>query len=75
MDYLRLINYYLFSSYDNGHLYCLETALRNFPIGMSSSATAISDSDISNLSGVPCVYNLGNGTYVLIVEPIGGNHR
>jgi hypothetical protein len=64
---------YLFFSDDNGHLYRASTPLSSFPSGMSEPVIAKSaDLDHRNsLFEASCVYYVGNGTYMLIVEAIG----
>jgi hypothetical protein len=65
---------YLFSSDDNGHLYRASTNISSFPNGMSNMVIAKSaDNGIYSLFEASCVYNVGNGTYLLIVEAIGSD--
>jgi Glycosyl hydrolase family 62 len=63
---------YLFSSDDNGHLYRATTPLSSFPNGMGDPVIAKTAEDGRNsLFEASCVYNVGNGTYLLLVEAIG----
>jgi hypothetical protein len=66
-------NCHLFSSDDNGHLYRAQTSLSNFPSGMGAPVIALSDSNPDNLFEASCVYNVGNGKYLLLVEAIGSD--
>ncbi|CAK4453053.1 unnamed protein product [Aphanomyces euteiches] len=63
---------YLFSSDDNGHLYRAQTAISNFPNGMSQPMIAMQATDIYSLFEVSAVYKAGN-QYLLIVEAIGSD--
>ncbi|KAF4625738.1 hypothetical protein G7Y89_g12426 [Cudoniella acicularis] len=65
---------YLFSSDDNGHLYRSSTSLSSFPKGMGNTVIAKSgDSGKNSLFEASCVYNVGGGQYLLIVEAIGSD--
>lgn len=66
-------NCHLFSSDDNGHLYRSQTSLSNFPNGMGDPVIALSDSEKDNLFEASNVYNVGDGTYLLLVEAIGSD--
>ncbi|KAF2870067.1 alpha-L-arab-like proteininofuranosidase precursor [Massariosphaeria phaeospora] len=65
---------HLFSSDDNGRLYRSQTALADFPRGMSEPVVALQDTK-ENLFEAANVYALGNGngsaSYLLLVECIG----
>jgi hypothetical protein len=64
----------LFSSDDNGHLFRSDTTLSNFPNGMSEPVIALQDtSNKYALYEASNVYNVGNGTYLLLVEAIGSD--
>ncbi|KAK1750362.1 glycosyl hydrolase [Echria macrotheca] len=62
---------YLFSSDDNGRLYRSQTTLANFPNGMSDPVIALQDSNKYNVFEASCVYHIGDGKYLLLVEAIG----
>lgn len=64
---------YLFSSDDNGHLYRSQTSLEDFPSGMDEPVIALEDDCATCLFEASNVYNVGGGTYLLIVEAIGSN--
>jgi hypothetical protein len=69
-------NCHLFSSDDNGHLYRSQTALKDFPNGMSEPVIALED--LNNkyaLYEASNVYHVGDGKYLLIVEAIGSDSR
>ncbi|PGH16430.1 hypothetical protein AJ79_01761 [Helicocarpus griseus UAMH5409] len=61
---------HLFSSDDNGHLYRSQTAIGDFPSGMSEPVIAMSD-DRNKLFEAANVYRYGDGQYILIHEAIG----
>ncbi len=66
---------HLFSSDDNGQLYRSETRIEDFPRGMSEPVIALSDKR-NDLFEAACVYHIGGGEYLLLVEAIGSDgHR
>lgn len=69
-------NCHLFSSDDNGHLYRSQTAVADFPNGMSQPVIALQDSNSHNLFEASNVYKVdGSDRYLLLVEAIGSRGR
>ncbi|KAI1073626.1 glycosyl hydrolase family 62-domain-containing protein [Whalleya microplaca] len=66
---------YLFSSDDNGHLYRSQASLGDFPSGMAEPVIAMSASNINSLFEASNVYNIGNDSYLLLVEAIGSDNN
>ncbi|KAH6838587.1 glycosyl hydrolase family 62-domain-containing protein [Chaetomium sp. MPI-CAGE-AT-0009] len=66
---------HLFSSDDNGHLYRSQTALADFPEGMTEPVIAMEDPDRFKLFEAACVYAVQGGKgkqqYLLLIEAIG----
>ncbi|KAK0702238.1 putative alpha-L-arabinofuranosidase [Lasiosphaeris hirsuta] len=65
-------NCHLFSSDDNGRLYRSQTSLDSFPNGMNNATIALSDRK-NDLFEASCVYSIGGGRYLLLVEAIGSD--
>ncbi|UPX18887.1 uncharacterized protein EKO05_0009170 [Ascochyta rabiei] len=63
---------HLFSSDDNGHLYRSQTAVGNFPNGMSEPVIALNDTR-NALFEASNVYHVDGGKYLLLVEAIGSD--
>ncbi|KAK3986474.1 family 62 putative glycoside hydrolase [Cladorrhinum sp. PSN332] len=62
---------HLFSSDDNGRLYRSETALKDFPEGMSQPVIALEEDRREDLFEAACVHSLPGGRgYLLLVEAI-----
>ncbi|KAL2150557.1 hypothetical protein VTH82DRAFT_7120 [Thermothelomyces myriococcoides] len=72
-------NCHLFSSDDNGHLYRSQTAVADFPEGMSDPVIALEDPDRFRLFEASCVYTIKGGTgkqkYLLLIEAIGTDEQ
>lgn len=67
---------HLFSSDDNGHLYRSETSIEEFPNGMTQPVIDLEDSNRFELFEAACVYTIGDGQYLLLIEAIGSDeHR
>lgn len=65
---------HLFSSDDNGHLYRSQTSLADFPNGMTEPVIALEDTvNKYALYEASNVYNVGGGTFLLLVEAIGSD--
>jgi hypothetical protein len=65
------INCHLFSSDDNGRLYRSQTTVAKFPIGMNDPVIALQASRKQDLFEASAIYNVGDGTYLMVVECIG----
>ncbi|KAL1600523.1 hypothetical protein SLS60_006909 [Paraconiothyrium brasiliense] len=65
------LNCHLFSSDDNGRLFRSQTPLANFPNGMSDPVIAMEAPSKYDLFEASNVYNIGNSSYLLLVECIG----
>lgn len=65
-------NCFHFSSDDNGRLFRASTPISSFPAGMSEPVIAIqgAKNDVFEASNV---YNIGNSTFLLIIEAIGSD--
>lgn len=66
---------HLFSSDDNGHLYRSETTLADFPAGMSEPVIDLEDANRYALFEAACVYRVGEGRYMLLIEAIGTDEK
>lgn len=65
------INCHLFSSDDNGRLYRSQTTVSKFPQGMSDPVIALEEARKQDLFEASTIYNIGDSTYLLLVECIG----
>ncbi|KAF1833321.1 glycoside hydrolase, partial [Decorospora gaudefroyi] len=61
---------HLFSHDDNGRLYRSQTPISQFPNGMSEPVIAMQERNKNDLFEAANVYNIGDGTYLMLVECI-----